>query len=145
VVSPEYTRLHGIAPDRLLLTHEEWLDLIHPEDRERLQGLLRESLEWRRDWDAEFRVVWADGTIHWLLGKGMVHPDDSGRPLRMTGVTLDITGRKEAEVALRESEARFRKMADSAPIMMWVAAPDKVLTFFNKTWRTSWVARWNRN
>ena len=50
------------------------------------------------------------------------------------GIVRDITERRRIETALRESEERFRNLADSAPVMMWVSGPDKVITFFNKTW-----------
>jgi PAS domain S-box-containing protein len=95
---------------------------------------LRESIERRHSWDIEFRVVWPDGSVHWLLAKGKVYLDDSSRPVHMAGVSLDMTERKQAEAALLESEERFRNMADTAPVMIWVAGPDKVFTFFNKTW-----------
>ena len=133
-ISSEYARLHGLAPDHPSLTHEEWIELIHPADRQRLQELQREAIEQTRVWDAEFRVIWPDGSIHWLLGRGQVYLDDSGRPVRMAGVSLDITERKQAEATLQESEERFRNMADTAPVMIWVAGLDKLCTFFNKPW-----------
>ena len=116
VISGEYAKLHGLAPDHALLTHEEWLELLHPEDRERVQGLLRESLEHAHFWDTEFRVVWPDGTVHWLLGKGKVFVDDFGLPVRIAGVSIDITDRKRAEEALGESEARLRLAQQVASI-----------------------------
>jgi two-component system, cell cycle sensor histidine kinase and response regulator CckA len=60
--------------------------------------------------------------------------DDSGKSVRRAGVNLDITERKRDEAALRESEERFRNMADTAPVMIWVTGPDKLFTFVNKTW-----------
>jgi PAS domain S-box-containing protein len=133
-ISGEYAKLYGLAPDHLALTYEEWLSLIHPEDREQLETRIKESIERTGSWDTEFRVVWPDGSVHWLLTKGTVVLDDSGQPLRRAGVNLDITERKQAEAALRESEQRFRNMADAAPVMIWVSGPDKGFTFFNKTW-----------
>ena len=134
VISAEYARHHGLFPERRSLTHEEWLGIIHADDRQGVQELVRETVQQRRNLDTEFRVVWPDGTVHWLLAKGQLCFNDSGRPVRLAGVTVDLTARKEAEVALRESEERFRNLADSAPVMIWVAGPDKVLNFFNKTW-----------
>ena len=80
VISEEYARIHGLAPDRPPLTHEEWLGLVHPADRERVEALLTGSIEQTHVWNHEFRVVWPDGSVHWLLGKGEVFLDELGRP-----------------------------------------------------------------
>jgi two-component system cell cycle sensor histidine kinase/response regulator CckA len=132
--SGEYAKLYGLAPDHPPLTHNEWLGLIHPDDRERVRRLVRKCIARTHVWNNEFRVLWPDGSVHWLLGKGTVFLDDSGKPVRMAGVSLDITERKEIEAALIESEERFRNMADTAPVMIWVAGPDKQPSFFNKGW-----------
>ncbi len=132
--SKEYARLYGLAPDDPPLTLEELAKHIHPEDRELVQANVKNALERTHAWDAEYRVLWPDGSIHWLHSKGAVLLDASGRPARSTGVVQDISERKQAEAVLRESEERFRNMADTAPVLIWVSGPDKGCIFFNKNW-----------
>jgi two-component system, cell cycle sensor histidine kinase and response regulator CckA len=130
--SSEFARLHGLTADQLPATHERYLPYVHPDDLERVQAEYRESIERTHVWDTEFRVLWPDGSVHWLLGQGQVLLDTSGKPVRLAGIALDITERKQAEAKLRESEELFRNMADTAPVMIWVIGSDKRATFLNK-------------
>ena len=129
-LSPQYRRVFGHSP----LTNSEWLGLVHPDDRELVLAVARESIERGSDWETEFRVLWPDGSIRWLLSKATLLVDDNRRPTRITGVSFDITERKRAEAALRESEERFRNMADTAPVLICASGPDKQATFFNRRW-----------
>ncbi len=91
--------------------YTEFLELIHPEDRERVAQALNRALYEGATYLIEFRMVRADGTIRWSETRGKVSRDESGKPLRMYGVDLDITERKEAEEQLRRSEAKARARA----------------------------------
>jgi len=97
-------------------------------------ALAHESLEGSHQWEGEYRVVQPDASIRWMHSKAIVLVDDAGEPVRMVGVSQDVTEREQAEAKLRESEERFRNVADTAPVMIWVTGPDKQFTFFNKTW-----------
>jgi two-component system cell cycle sensor histidine kinase/response regulator CckA len=81
----------------------------------------------------EFRLRRKDGSPVWVRISGMPMVDDSGAA-GLLGVFSDISGRKRAEAELRESEERFRNMADTAPVMIWVTDPNKLGTFFNRRW-----------
>jgi two-component system cell cycle sensor histidine kinase/response regulator CckA len=111
-----YASLYGLPDGHPPLSHTEWLTLVHPADRDRVESQRHESIEQERFIDTEFRVVWPDGSVHWLLGKGAVFLDDSGRPDRLVGVNLDITARKQADAALLESEQRFRRVFEEGPL-----------------------------
>jgi PAS domain S-box-containing protein len=89
--SEEYARLYGLSPDDPPLTLEDLAKRTHPDDRELVQASIRNALELTHAWDTEYRVLWPDGSVHWLHSKGAVFLDASGLPNRSTGVVLDIT------------------------------------------------------
>jgi PAS domain S-box-containing protein len=119
-----YAQLHGLSPDRRTITREEWLSLIHPEDRERIDSLRREARERTHIIDADFRIIRPEGSTHWLHAKGTVLVDDSGLPSRSMGVVWDITENKRAEAKLRESEERFRRVFEEGPLGLGLVGRD---------------------
>ncbi len=90
--------------------------------------------------NASFGCLLASGGVRWVLAKGKVLYDAAGKPERFLGVNVDITDRKSAaelrheEVALRQSEARFRELADTMPQIVWSAGPEGQLEYFNQRW-----------
>jgi len=117
--SGEYNKLYGLAAGQRALTDDEWLSLIHPEDRERVRAHIHDTLTRTHIWDEEFRVIWPDGSIHWLLGRGTVFQDETGQAVRMGGVNMDVTDRKYIAEALRQSEERFRLAIQATNDAIW--------------------------
>jgi len=127
--------IHGMRPGTFDGTLEGFLAAIHPDDRERARREIEAALERRsEDFAVEFRTLGHDGRIRWVTGEGRVVCDPGGRPVRMVGVGRDVTAERVAQQALAESEARFRLMADSAPVMIWVAAETGARIYFNEPW-----------
>ena len=99
--SAEIAALYGFPANAFTSSYDTWRASIHPDDRAALELRVAEGLG-SGNFEAEWRVIWPDGTTHWLAGRAVVYRDESGRPQRMLGVNIDITERKaEQEVMLR--------------------------------------------
>ncbi len=116
------------------LDFNRFLKALHVEDRQRIEHLVGFVGDHGGEYEGEYRVVRPTGETRWIAGRGRVEFDNGGKPVFMRGVSRDITLRKHAEDALRESEARFRIVADVAPVMIWMSGPEKDGIFFNKGW-----------
>ncbi|MFE8031886.1 response regulator [Thiohalocapsa marina] len=90
--------------------------VLHPDDRARVEALIRHCAESGEDYNTEYRILGADGAEHWISAVGRVYRDAAGKPERLRGITRDITTRKQAELNLQESERRFRELFEHLPI-----------------------------
>lgn len=84
---------------------------IHPEDRASVQESVKQALENKTDYEAEYRNIWSDGSIHWMLARGR-GVDEVNEPTRMIGVTLDITERKQVEEEFKRQNRRSQLFAE---------------------------------
>jgi PAS domain S-box-containing protein len=94
--SPLCKALYGLPPDAEM-SYQRFLAAVHPDDRERVDATIRRAVETRSDYEVEKRVIWPDGSVRWNASRGRVLCDAAGRPVRMAGLTMDITERKRAE------------------------------------------------
>jgi PAS domain S-box-containing protein len=113
---------------------ERFLGTIEEEDRVRIQESVQTSLASGDEYESEYRIIQPGGRMRWVATYGRSETDERGKPVLMRGMTRDITQRKMAEEAALESDARFRAVADTAPVMIWMSGPDKLCNFFNKGW-----------
>jgi diguanylate cyclase (GGDEF)-like protein len=97
------TLLYGLPPSTAMPPQEQWLELIHPDDRGRILDELDSAISGLSQFDTEFRVIWPDGTMHWLAGKCRSVCDSSGKLVRLIGVNYDVSRIKEAEQASKEA------------------------------------------
>jgi hypothetical protein len=112
--SPEYLLIHGLPPDSANETHEDWVRRIHPEDREATEKKFRDAIASRvREYTVQYRIIRpCDGETRWISVKSTIERDENGRAIRLVGAHTDVTEQVVAEQALRQSEERYRKLAD---------------------------------
>jgi PAS domain S-box-containing protein len=112
--SPEYLLIHGLPPDAVDESHEAWVQRIHPEDREATEKKFRDAVAGDvRDYSVQYRIIRpSDGETRWISVKSTIERDENGKAIRLVGAHTDVTEQVVADLALRQSEERFRKLAD---------------------------------
>jgi PAS domain S-box-containing protein len=101
--SPEYLLVHGLPPEAVNETHEDWVRRIHPQERAMVESHFRESVAGSAtDYQMEYRIIRpSDGAVRWISAIAQIERDGEGRPLRLIGAHIDVTERKETEAQLR--------------------------------------------
>ncbi|MFB2935838.1 PAS domain S-box protein [Aerosakkonemataceae cyanobacterium BLCC-F154] len=127
-------QLLGLDSQTAEANYETWRDRIYPEDLERVEAAIYYALENHTDYDTEHRVIYPDGTVHWIIARGRGIYDRSGQAVRMLGVIFDITDRKQAEISLQESEERFRRAIIDSPLPIILHAEDGAIVQINHAW-----------
>ncbi len=117
--SSNFKKLYGLTLETVSASYEKFLSCVHPEDRDRVHQASVHSLETGEEGDIEFRIVLPNGSIRWMQSKYQVFYDEIGKPIRKTGIDLDISDRKQAEEQLRDNEAQLRLALDAARMGFW--------------------------
>ena len=111
--SDELFRLYGLEPQSFVISYDTFLPLIHPDDRAMVDGIVRGAFETRQPFAFDYRILWPDGSLRWLHGRGDVVVDDDGRVVRMVGSSQDITNRKQTESELRQQAHILETISDA--------------------------------
>jgi PAS domain S-box-containing protein len=113
--------LFGLPAGQFPKTAEGFAAMVHPDDRARVQQEVAATVEHGAEYDTEFRVMWPQGAVRCLATRGKLYHDNKGQPDRLTGITWDVTERRQAEESLRATakslaaEGKFRELLDAAP------------------------------
>ena len=120
----DLSTIFGI-PSNIYVGHvEDFRRSVHPEDRGLVWKAVKDAMESRSPYAAEFRVVWPNGTVRWVAAKGQFYYSPGGDPERMLGMAVDITERKDAEESLRRKEMELKEAQRLAGVGSWQWDPD---------------------
>lgn len=133
---PQFAHMYGVDPAQAAAgaSIQAFVAGVHPEDRAQLDMAIAKAIGKNGELRAEYRLIAPDGGVRWVLALGRASTNEDGTLVRLPGIAIDITERKEAEARLMESEAGFRALADSMPQMVWSTRPDGFHDYYNARW-----------
>jgi PAS domain S-box-containing protein len=115
-----------------ILTHQQILKHLHPDDLPIREAAFKEAIS-NGILHYQSRIIWNNGSIHWIEGKGKVFYNENNAPINLLGTLRDITDEKNYEKKLKASEKKFRLLADSVPQHIWTADTEGKLNYFNES------------
>jgi PAS domain S-box-containing protein len=112
--TPEFEVLFDYEPGSTAQVYSEWLDRLHPEDRDRVETILQQAVEGIiPEYRCEYRIVLRNGQIRWIDVIGELHPDEQGKPKSMSGLVYDVTDRKQWELLIQTQTADLQRLNNS--------------------------------
>jgi PAS domain S-box-containing protein len=129
--SPELEIMYGLQPGQFARTEPAWEMLVHPDDLTFAKQCVERALHTFQPQEAEWRVIWPDGSVHWIVARFQAFANSHGKAARLIGVNFDITERKKAIEGLRQREEWFRTLANAIPQLTWIAHADGNIFWFN--------------
>jgi PAS domain S-box-containing protein len=111
-----------------------WADGVHHEDRQQCMEVYKHAFDRREPFQIEYRLRRHDGEYRWVLGSGVPRFNADGSFAGYMGSAIDVTELKRAMTTLQESEDRFRLVANTAPVLIWMSGVDKLCIYFNQPW-----------
>ena len=131
--SEELEGIFGLGKGHFAGTERDFFDLVHEDDRDAAWAEIQAAIAQRRPYSIEFRFYHGDGTVRWMEGRGEAVYSQKGEPVRLYGVGIDITERKRAERALRDSEQRFSRFMQHLPGLAWIKDLDGRYVYANES------------
>ncbi len=132
--SDELFHLFGLDPEKTEASLDSWTNVLHPGDRHVAHQRIKEAINQHTPLDSEYRIVLPLGQVRWINALGNTTYGRDAKPERMTGICIDITERKRAEEAVRDSERRFRQVAESLPQLVWTCQADGPCDYLSPQW-----------
>lgn len=136
IADARFAKLYGVPREKASAgaSIANFFDAIHADDLPNVEEAIAAALTNGSVFSQEYRLVQADGTHRWVIAQGRPTLAPDGTPLRFPGISFDITDRKNAEAALRDSEERFRAITNSIDQMIWSTTPDGYHDYYNQRW-----------
>jgi PAS domain S-box-containing protein len=132
--SKELYRLMGLDPQVRAPSFKEHEGLFTAESWDRLRQAVEAALQTGTPYELDLEVADPKSTVKWEIARGEPLRDGGGQIIGLRGTVQDVTERRRTEQAIRESEQRFRLVANTAPVMIWMAGVDKLCNYFNEPW-----------
>lgn len=130
----EHERLYGFAPGTFPGTYDAFEQRLHPEDVTEVRNDITRVRETGAEFERTNRVIWPDGSLHWIWGNGRFLYDREGRPIRMVGVVRDVSEQIKTEKEIIRARDFYLTLFDEFPGMIWRSGPNGDFDFFNQGW-----------
>ncbi|MCE5268377.1 MAG: PAS domain S-box protein [Planctomycetaceae bacterium] len=130
----EHFRIMGYQVGEVMPSQRAWIERVHPEDQQATELVIARAMSEGGDYKALYRALWPDGAVRWVESRGRVELDARGVAVRCYGVMNDMTERKQAEQAVRESEAKYRRLHQSMRDALVRVDMDGYIQEFNESY-----------